>query len=931
MTSSLQTLLARFVVLLRTSRRWGPAALFASAALLIAVTSIIAVRALLLERQNEQAEAAAVAQRLARSANLLVEQLLASTDEALAATAEELTRRFANGRIDERSTTRYLDERLDHVPDLASLYAYDEDGDPIALPAEAPPFANVADRDFFVQARERPAADLVAGSVSPSRVEHRWAWPLVRRITDTDGSFEGIVLATLKPDVIRRLFDGMRLGHEESVELRDPGMALVARAVFDAVDPVPFGDTRMSVASLEAMRAAPNQGYFVSDTYADPVVRIYAYLRSPRYGYYVLVGIPFDTALAEWHKGAWPVLILLGALIASVIGFCWTIRSGWRRHEYAMAHIRNSERSLNQAMEIAMLGSFVYDLRDDEWACSETFEKMFGIDESYPRDMVHWLKLVHPEARDEVRAQVNRLVDQGVAFDLEYRIVRPADGQERWVHCACRLGQDRFGKPTSIVGTYQDITVRKAAEETINKLAFFDQLTGLANRTLLLDRLRQAMSLTNRSGNTGAVLLIDLDNFKTLNDIHGHQKGDLLLKQVAHRLTACVRAEDTVARPVSKNTVARLGGDEFVVVLPNLSGTSIEDAAAQAKVIASRILFTLNQSYELDGVSFVGTASIGVTLFRGKRSSIADLLKQADLAMYRAKASGRDAACFFDADLEATVMKRAILEGHLRRALELKEFQFELHYQAQVVGEGRVTGAEVLVRWEHPVLGAVSPAEFIPVAEESNLILPLGKWVLETACHQLAAWALVPEFMNLTLAVNVSAHQFYQADFVEQVRNALAESKARAHLLKLELTESLLLRDVDEIIRKMNALKEIGVGFALDDFGTGYSSLVYLKRLPLDQLKIDKTFVRDVLIDPNDAAIARTVAALGQTLGLTVIAEGVENEAQRDFLAQSGCHAYQGYFISRPLPVEEFEEFARRAWERDNERFLYRHPAVVGG
>jgi diguanylate cyclase (GGDEF)-like protein len=534
--------------------------------------------------------------------------------------------------------------------------------------------------------------------------------------------------------------------------------------------------------------------------------------------------------------------------------------------------------------------------------------------------MVHWLKLVNVDSRHEVRAHVQRLIEKGIPFNHEYRIVRPSDGEERWVHCACRLRHDKEGDPTAIVGTYQDITERKAAEETINKLAFFDQLTGLANRTLLLDRLRQAMTLSRRNGHAGAVLLIDLDNFKTLNDIHGHEKGDLLLKQVAFRLTTCLRAEDTVARPVGKNTVARLGGDEFVVVLPNLSGNSEEEAAAQAKVVASKLLFTLNQNYELDGVGFVGTASIGVTLFRGRRASIEDLLKQADLAMYRAKASGRDAVCFFDADLEATVMKRAMLEGHLRRALGLNQFQ--LHYQAQVVGDGHVTGAEVLARWQHPVLGMVSPAEFIPVAEESNLILPLGKWVLETACRQLAAWSLIPEFAGLTLAVNVSAQQFYQTDFVDQVRGLLAETKARAHLLKLELTESLFLRDVDEIIEKMMALKAVGVGFALDDFGTGYSSLLYLKRLPLDQLKIDQSFVRDVLIDPNDAAIARTVAALGQTLGLKVIAEGVETEAQRDFLAESGCHAYQGYFISRPLPVEGFEDFARRAWERENLFYL---------
>jgi diguanylate cyclase (GGDEF)-like protein len=431
-------------------------------------------------------------------------------------------------------------------------------------------------------------------------------------------------------------------------------------------------------------------------------------------------------------------------------------------------------------------------------------------------------------------------------------------------------------------------------------LAFFDQLTGLPNRTLLMDRLRQAMTASSRSNRYGAVLFIDLDKFKTLNDTLGHDMGDLLLQQVAQRLTSCVRVGDTVAR---------MGGDEFVVMLASLS-VDERDAAIQAEAIGEKIIKTINQAFQLKDVTYHSTPSIGATLFNGSQTEIEVVLKQADLAMYRSKDAGRNTLRFFDPDMEVDVMKRAALERDLRLAVQ--EQQFLLHYQAQVDTTGRLTGVEVLVRWQHPRRGMVSPAEFIPFAEETGLILPLGHWVMETACKQLAIWAGQPELSHLKVAVNVSAYQFRRDDFVAQVLAILDSTGANPQRLKLELTESLLVDDVENIIGKMNALKAKGVSFSLDDFGTGFSSLSYLKRLPLDQLKIDQSFVRDILTDPNDAAIARTIVALAESLDLQVIAEGVETEEQRDFLANSGCHAYQGYLFSRPLPLEEFEAFAMR-------------------
>jgi diguanylate cyclase (GGDEF)-like protein len=469
------------------------------------------------------------------------------------------------------------------------------------------------------------------------------------------------------------------------------------------------------------------------------------------------------------------------------------------------------------------------------------------------------------------------------------------DGREYPTWLILSTVKDEAGVATHFVGLQHDITELKQAEETIKHLAFYDHLTGLPNRTLFQDRLKQTMAASMRASAYCALLLIDLDNFKTLNDTQGHLVGDAFLKLVAQRLKTCVREVDTVAR---------LGGDDFVIILSSLSESEAE-AAVSTEAIAEKILDALNQPYQLNEATHHGTASIGATLFKGTLISSEDLMKQADLTMYKAKAAGRNTCHFFDPTMEVAVKERAALEKDLRTALDGQ--QFVLHYQAQVTSEQCLIGAEVLVRWLHPRRGMVSPADFIPLAEESGLILPLGHWVLETACSQLAKWAGQPEFASLTIAVNVSVRQFRQADFVDEVLSVIKSTGANPSRLKLELTESLLVHDVEEIIEKMYLLKAKGISFSLDDFGTGYSSLSYLKRLPLDQLKIDQSFVRDVLIDPNDAAIARTIVALAESLGLGVIAEGVETSAQRNFLAAAGCHTYQGYFFARPLALNEFE------------------------
>lgn len=444
---------------------------------------------------------------------------------------------------------------------------------------------------------------------------------------------------------------------------------------------------------------------------------------------------------------------------------------------------------------------------------------------------------------------------------------------------------------------FADIAARKAAEAEIHELAFFDKLTSLPNRQLLLNRLEHAMSMCKRANSAGAVLFIDLDNFKSINDTRGHDKGDMLLKQVAVRLKGAVRSSDTVAR---------IGGDEFVILLENLGSTN-DEVALHAKRVAEVVIDSFNEPFDIAEQQQYSTCSIGLAIFDQQTVSFDDVLKGADLAMYQAKAAGRNTMSFFSVDMQARITKRVALESDLRAALEKREFL--VYYQPQINAGGSMVGAEALVRWNNPTRGLVSPIDFIPIAEDTGLIVPLGRWVMKTACELLAKWEKRSKTAMLTVAVNVSAQQFRRPDFVEQVLLVLEETGANPKRLKLELTESLLINDIEGTILKMNALKQAGILFSLDDFGTGYSSLSYLHRLPLDQLKIDQSFIRDALRDDNAAVIARTILALGKALNLNVIAEGVETAAHHAFIRKEGCQEYQGYLFSKPLPELELEDF----------------------
>jgi diguanylate cyclase (GGDEF)-like protein/PAS domain S-box-containing protein len=455
--------------------------------------------------------------------------------------------------------------------------------------------------------------------------------------------------------------------------------------------------------------------------------------------------------------------------------------------------------------------------------------------------------------------------------------------------------KDHMERITHYVGNFTDITERKASEEKIRSLAFYDMLTELANRRLLTERLEHAIAMQARTGYYGALLFLDLDNFKLLNDTQGHGVGDELLIEVAQRLKACVRDTDTVAR---------LGGDEFIVLLGELDAMP-DNAAVQVKSIAEKIVSALAEPYVLTTIVHNCSSSIGIVLFNASGTTAYNVLSQADTAMYAAKKSGKNTYRFFDPAMQQELEQRAKFESALRQAIN--NGQLKLFYQPQVDDKKQMIGVEALIRWYHPELGLIQPIQFIPLAEETDIILLIGRWVLETACAQLKAWRNLPLARNLSIAVNVSAKQFYQPDFVDEVRTIMSQYAIEPKQLKLELTESMVLKEIDAAIAKMLELKAIGIVLAMDDFGTGYSSLSYLKDLPFDQIKIDKSFMENILENNNDAYIIHSVITLGKLMEIAVIAEGVEDSEQDELLKSLGCTVFQGYLFGKPLPIEELE------------------------
>ena len=613
---------------------------------------------------------------------------------------------------------------------------------------------------------------------------------------------------------------------------------------------------------------------------------------------WISASLPVQAALANWRSERNAIVLvtlMFGITLLAAAGFSVAYLNRMNRARRAM---KQSQATLQQALTSLITGFLLLDSTHRVLQWNPRFVEIYPWLAPVVRVGMPFQELLEESARhllstDDTAAR-REWVGQRM---LQQRFPRGTHEQEL-PNGHCIQITERATPDGGMVISYNDVTDMRRASAEIESLAFYDPLTGLPNRRLLLDRLNQAESAAERSGERGALLFLDLDEFKTLNDTLGHEVGDQLLQQVARRLSGAVRATDTVAR---------LGGDEFVVMLRDLSSDN-EEAAATTRRIGEKILHHLNQPYQLGAHAHQHTCSIGATLFGHKSQSAAELLKQADIAMYQVKAQRGNGLCFFDPAMQEAISARAKLEADMREALTFG--QFVLHYQPQCTLSGRLVGVEALIRWQHPQRGLVMPGQFIGVAEDSEFIVPLGQWVLRTACEQLALWEHDPLLRHLHLAVNVSARQFHQADFVPQLIQVIQQTGIRPHLLELELTESLVLDNVEESVAKMHLLRTKGVRFSVDDFGTGYSSLAYLTQLPLHQLKIDQSFVRNLGLRHTDSVIVQTIIGMARNLELEVIAEGVETEAQRDFLASFGCHLYQGYLLGRPMPADQLRALA---------------------
>jgi diguanylate cyclase (GGDEF)-like protein/PAS domain S-box-containing protein len=605
---------------------------------------------------------------------------------------------------------------------------------------------------------------------------------------------------------------------------------------------------------------------------------------------------PYGLAMQRWLQTSasfsmpgylwWGLAALLGLLALALLSSLWLRRQVAQK----TAHLLTSEERLGTILN--SVDAFIY-IKDTQLRYQYANSKVCQLFELPLDQVVGQTDSAFFDEATVTKLRVNdlRVIEQGERVEEE-ETNRDTKGRVEHSYVSVKLPlRDADGCIYALCGISTDITKRKQAEEAIHQLAFYDPLTSLPNRRLLQDRVQQLLTTLPRNPQGAALMFIDVDNFKDINDTLGHDMGDVLLRQMAQRMGECIRAQDTLARQ---------GGDEFVVMLVDLARQP-EEAANEAQRVAQKLLSRLAEPYTLGERQHPGSVSIGVALVDAKNPSREELFKQADLAMYQAKAAGRNALRFFNPTMQAQVMARTSLEADLHWAYQNEEFV--LFYQPQVNMQGDTLGYEALLRWQHPMRGLVAPSEFIAAAESCGIIASVGGWVLQTACQQLVLWAGHAQKRQWTIAMNVSARQFRQADFVAQVQEALTRTGANPAGLELELTESQLVDDVPGVVAKMDALRLLGVRLSLDDFGTGYSSLAMLKRLPLHQLKIDQSFVRDMLTDPQDAAIIRAIVTMGDSLALEVIAEGVELTEQRDALLALGCKHYQGYLFGRPAPL----------------------------
>jgi diguanylate cyclase (GGDEF)-like protein/PAS domain S-box-containing protein len=783
---------------------------------------------------------------------------------------------------------------LARQPKLDVLRFSNEDGDILSEnTGRITSTDNIAKRDFFIRLRDDPTAGLVVAKPFIGKSHNQWTLVFARRLSETDGSFGGVVFGGIVLKQLQQLFSKLEIGRHGTVSLRDIGLESIVRNA-DGGDPASdIGQKSQSEEFRMLLETGQQSSIFTSASIFGGGEETVAVRRIGFYPLYVTVTLSAEDYLSDWRSEAIKVTAFVGLFLILTLAVFWQLLQGWKRQAAAYQLLRDSEERLrllasnatDTICRIALDGTYL--------DVSKSAIRLLG----YPGEELVGRKIadfIHPDDLPLVQNERDTLIANAEPRIMTHRY-RQKDGRQIWIESNTQAVKDEKGQVVEFVAVSRDITERKLAEAQIEYLAHHDPLTKLPNRLLGKDRLDIAIARAERANSKAALLFLDLDQFKRVNDSLGHSVGDALLQSVATRLLLCLRNCDTLSRQ---------GGDEFLILLDDLRDTEAASRVAEA------VLESLTSPFVIEGHELYISGSIGIAVYPNDGTDFDTLLKKADTAMYHAKEIGRNAFRFFTDQMNVDASEYLGLRTGLRRALERREFL--LHYQPQIsLRTGAVVGVEALVRWQRPGVGLVPPARFIPVAEDSGLIVPLGAWVLREACLQAAKWHKMG-FENLVVAVNLSATQFKRGDLLNNISGALAESKLDPTCLELELTESILITDTKAVLSMVERLKLLGVKLSIDDFGTGYSSLSYLKQFNVDKLKIDQSFVRDITTDPNDAAIVFAIVQMAHSLGLTTVAEGVEEEAAVAKLQERGCDEAQGYFFAKPMPADALAEFLRQ-------------------
>lgn len=717
-----------------------------------------------------------------------------------------------------------------------------------------------------------------------------------RRINDQNGNFNGVIFSTINNSHFEKFILNNNLKLQDNILLYYSDKSLLTKNIELNKNHINTEYTSIIYNKfISQLKINQNIGnYDITIDSNSLFEKHISYQKSQKYGFYINLGIPTQKYFFEFYQQIFFVFTFCSLVCIILLCYFKKVSIILKKQERIIS-------SLNDSNNLALIGHYELNLNTLNFKLSENIKQIFKIHHLKLNNLNEFINLIQEEDKNNIYEQFNKSILQHSIIDIEFPIFicNTNTNTEHIIIWAHLLGRIEFSKtniPLKIIGIIQDITERKKSEEKIKKLSILDPLTGLHNRAFLIENLKQKLFINSLNGNKGAIFFIDLDNFKTLNDTRGHDVGDCLLIEVAKRLQQNVKKSDIIAR---------FGGDEFIIMIENL-GSDMINVMINAKSLSNRIIQSIREPYLLDGSEFYITPSIGLTIFDGITKSVEDLLKEADIAMYEAKSIGKNSIQFFNPEMEQKIIHINAIQTDIKLALELN--QFELYYQPQF-DNNQIIGSEALIRWNHPIHGLILPGEFIQIAESSRLIVDIGIWVLKQACKQLFLWQSNPLTSNLSISVNVSAVQFKTESFVQDVISIIESSNINPKLIKLEITEYTLLKNINDTILKMEQLEKLGLSFSLDDFGTGYSSLSYLKKLPLNQLKIDQSFVRDVITDQNDAVIAQIIIILGNALGLSVLAEGVETKEQKDFLIESGCTKFQGYFFSKPLTIIQFEYY----------------------